>query len=117
MSGSEGSACNKFLNTTKVKDLKDLWLDSGPATTLAGSAYEEVLFEAQLMQVLHEYNATHTVAPGSAADGDTLTMAQSNPLFIYYAPHLVHSPYQIPSEWLHKFDFIEQVSSFQAYND
>ena len=49
MSGSEGSACNKLLNKTKVKDLKDLWLDTGPATKLAGTAYEEVLFEAQLI--------------------------------------------------------------------
>jgi arylsulfatase I/J len=125
MSGSEGSACNKLLNTTKVKDLKDLWLDTGPATALAGSAYEEVLFEAQLMQVLHDYNASHTHSPAPTDESNDSATSQThfskpadvpnslvdpstNPLFIYYAPHLVHSPYQIPAAWLHKFDFIQQ---------
>ena len=105
MSGSEGSACNKLLNKTKLKNLKDLWLDSGPATELAGTAYEEVLFEAQLMQVLHDYNASHAASLTSdGSNGDER-------LFIYYAPHLVHSPYQIPDAWLHRFDFIKESAA------
>jgi len=29
------------------------------------------------------------------------------PLFIYYAPHMVHSPLEVPKIWHDKFDFIE----------
>ena len=31
-----------------------------------------------------------------------------------YAPHLVHSPYQLPDDWLHKFDFIKAKTGADA---
>ena len=54
--------------------------------------YEEVLFSNHLLGALRDYNSTGT----------------SDPLFMMYAPHLVHSPYQLPADWLAKFDFIGQ---------
>ena len=29
----------------------------------------------------------------------------SDPLFIFWAPHIVHAPLQVPPEFYHKFDF------------
>jgi arylsulfatase B len=88
MSGSEGAQCRNG----KV----DLWKDLGPASELNNTAYEEVLFEDHLHAALETF---------AAASGPK---AQGKPLFLHYAPHLVHSPYQVPDEWLAKFDFIKQ---------
>lgn len=88
MVGSEGHGCPD----AKV----DLWLDDGPANGLNGTAYEEVLFEEHLHAALRTYAAA---APGSPVQN-------GNPLFLHYAPHLVHDPYEVPETWLAKFDFI-----------
>ena len=31
----------------------------------------------------------------------------STPLFLYYAPHIVHSSYEVPDSYLEKFSFID----------
>ena len=32
----------------------------------------------------------------------------STPLFLYYAPHIAHVPYQVPDSYLKKFNFIDE---------
>ena len=60
--------------------------------TRTGTAYEEELFSSHLLRAVQNYSASGT----------------ADPLFLMYAPHLVHSPYQIPANWLAKFDFIKE---------
>ena len=33
----------------------------------------------------------------------------STPLFLYYGAHIVHRPYEVPENYLKKFDFIEEL--------
>ena len=68
--------------------------DQAPARSLNGTAYEEVLFEDHLTAALGSYTA-----PGGPHSAGA-------PLFMHYAPHLVHDPYEVPAEWLEKFAFI-----------
>lgn len=76
---------------------QDLWEDDVPATGLNATAYEEVLFENHLHAALDSY---------AAPDGPR---ARGQPLFLHYAPHLIHDPYEVPAPWLAKFDFIAKA--------
>ena len=56
----------------------DLWDTDKPATGVNGTGpdnYEEALFAERLQQVVNSHDT-------------------STPLFLYYAPHIVHSPYE-----------------------
>jgi len=33
----------------------------------------------------------------------------SRPYFLYWAPHIVHTPLQVPAEFFHKFAYMEEV--------
>ena len=35
----------------------------------------------------------------------------STPLFLYYAPHIVHTPFQVPDSYLNEFSFIDDKDS------
>ena len=69
------------------ENINDLWKDDKPAYGLNGSAYEEVLFENAMMQAIEEHDP-------------------ATPFFLYYAPHLVHDPYEVPQEWLDRFTWM-----------
>ncbi len=80
----------------------DLWQDGAPARGLNNSAscsqaspegcvYEDDLFVSHLLATL---NASDPALP----------------LFIFWAPHSVHQPYQAPSSYVEKFDFIDVPS-------
>ena len=69
----------------------DLWDTDKPATGVNGTGpdnYEEGLFKQHILDVV----ATHNT---------------SQPLFLYYAPHIVHTPLQVPKSYLQKFSFID----------
>lgn len=77
----------------------DLWADAAPAHGLNNSAscsqatpqgcvYEDDLFVSRVLQTIHAKD------PGV-------------PHFIFWAPHSVHQPYQVPSAYLEKFAFID----------
>ena len=53
-----------------------------------GQIYEEALFRVRLHEILTNHDP-------------------SIPLFLYYAPHIVHNPYQVPKYYLDMFDFID----------
>ena len=40
-------------------------------------------------------------------DNLDLTSDAAKPLFLYYAAHVAHEPYQVPAVYESKFDFID----------
>ena len=69
----------------------DLWDTDNPATGINGTGpdnYEEGLFKEHLLQVVKSHDPTR-------------------PLFLYYAPHIVHAPLQVPERYHQKFSFID----------
>ena len=68
----------------------DLWDTDKPAHGVNGTGpdnYEEGLFKERLLEVVKNHDA-------------------STPLFLYYAPHIVHWPLQVPQSYVDKFSFI-----------
>ncbi|KAH9257805.1 hypothetical protein BASA81_003823 [Batrachochytrium salamandrivorans] len=78
--GAVDLCANRFL---------DLWKNDGPAVGLAGTAYEEELFENHTIEVIQSHQGN------------------PNPLFLMHSFHLVHTPLQVPQAWQDKFSFIE----------
>ena len=77
-------SCNKT-------PIVDLWDNDKPATGVNGTGpdnYEEALFAERVLQII--------------SDHDT-----STPLFLYYAPHLIHDPLEVPQRYTEKFKFID----------
>ena len=75
---------------TPIVDL-DLWGTKTPAFGLNGTGpdkYEEGLFKQQLLDIVTNHNA-------------------SQPLFLYYATHAPHDPYQVPDSYYNRFNFID----------
>lgn len=75
-------------NGTKIVDI---WVTDKPGHGLNGTGpdkYEEGLFKEQLLSVVRNHDP-------------------STPLFLYYAPHIVHGPLQVPDTYLNKFSFID----------
>ena len=58
--------------------------------------YEEGLFKQKLLDVVNNHDP-------------------STPLFLYYAPHIVHGPLQVPDSYLNKFSFIDNKNQ-QIYH-
>jgi len=80
-------------------NIVDLWEDDHPATTRinnatcsqsnqVGCVYEDTLFTNQVLDIIQSH------------DPDV-------PLFIYWAPHTIHAPLQVPQDILDKFSFID----------
>ncbi len=55
------------------------------------SGFEDALFEAEVTRVIDQHAVAGNV---------------STPLFLFWAPHAVHSPLQVPAKYLHRFDSI-----------
>ena len=97
--GFDSSLCyfhhdNDFFNETAGKceehGIVDLWGTKTPAIGLNGTGpdnYEEGLFKEQLVNIVTNHNA-------------------SQPLFLYYATHAPHDPYEVPESYLNRFSFI-----------
>jgi len=71
-------------------NLVDLWNTTGPARTRNGTAYLEEMFTENTMGILDRHNP-------------------AEPLFLFHAFHLVHTPFQVPEEWERPFLFIRNV--------
>jgi hypothetical protein len=81
------------------------------------NGFEDALFEAEVMRVLDQHSnattTTHAEAAlaqhdNSSSIGSTGEVAEEEvaPLFLFWAPHSVHSPLQVPAPYLHQFDGI-----------
>ena len=86
---------NDYFNETEGecngKPMVDLWDTDKPASDVNGTGpdnYEEGLFLERVLKVINDHDA-------------------STPLFLYYAPHIVHMPYEVPKQYLDEFDFID----------
>ena len=66
----------------------DLWSDNQPAWGLNGTDYEEAMFTKQVLQVVKSHDPT-------------------KPLFLYYAPHIVHTPLEVPDKYVQMYSFID----------
>jgi len=87
------SAANDYYNETAGGScdgtpIVDLWDTNAPAKGKNGTGYEDSLFKEQVLEIIKSHDP-------------------AVPLFLYYAPHIVHKPYQVPKKYLDKFDFIE----------
>ena len=49
--------------------------------------YEDALFEQRMLDVIQQHEP-------------------SQPLFLFWAPHSVHTPYEVPKPFMERFDFI-----------
>ena len=86
---------NDFYNETASKcgehKIVDLWGTKTPAVGLNGTgpdSYEEGLFKEQLVNIVVNHNTSQS-------------------LFLYYATHAPHDPYQVPESYLNRFSFID----------
>jgi arylsulfatase I/J len=75
-------------NDTRMKDLWDTDRPVSDTNSTGENHYEEALFRDRLLSIVSKHDP-------------------SEPLFLYYAPHIAHSPYQVPQKYLKKFDFID----------
>ena len=75
----------------------DLWDSGSPANELAGTGYEADLFRDRILSIVEDH-------------------VTSTPLFLYYAPHLVHTPLELPEANLTLFDFIDDDDRRQTYS-
>ena len=87
------NAANDYYNETDdgqcdKTEIVDLWETSKPASNKNGTEYEEALFGERLQEIISNIDP-------------------AKPFFIYYAPHIVHKPYQVPEKYLKMFDFID----------
>ena len=69
-------------------NIVDLWDTDKPASDMNGTEYEEGLFKERLLDIINSHDT-------------------NNPLFLYYGPHLIHTPLDVPDEYLEKFSFID----------
>ena len=53
--------------------------------------YEDALFEERVLSIIDAHDLSKP----------------ENPLFLFYSPHIVHEPLQVPQRWIDKFAFIE----------
>ena len=99
--GFDSSLCyfhhtNDYYNETTVEncqkhEIVDLWATTQPAFGLnktGPDGYEEGLFREHLLKIVMNHDP-------------------SQPLFLYYASHAIHTPYEVPESYLNKFSFID----------
>eukprot|EP00050_Salpingoeca_kvevrii_P006706 m.291120 g.291120 ORF g.291120 m.291120 type:complete len:544 (+) comp12413_c0_seq1:60-1691(+) len=65
----------------------DLWRTDRGASDVNGTDYEEYLFEREMLNIIHNHNT-------------------SQPLFLFYTPHVAHCPLQVPRTVFDRFDFM-----------
>uniref|UniRef100_A0A7S2RQN2 Sulfatase N-terminal domain-containing protein n=1 Tax=Mucochytrium quahogii TaxID=96639 RepID=A0A7S2RQN2_9STRA len=72
-------------------DFVDLWNTDGPASDFNGTDYEEYMFTQNSLKIINQHD----------------TSKPENPLFLFHAFHIVHTPLQIPEENERRFSFIK----------
>jgi len=85
----------------------DLWADDGPAREVnasAGDTYEEFVFKAEALRVLDAYHQRRQRQQRAAVAAGVAPQLQ--PLFLYYAAHVAHQPYEVPASYNESFAFI-----------
>ena len=138
-SRTEGSC--RVVNGTAVQSgakpgvphtMVDMWRDNGPAVKTNASAggsngtYEEDIFLAEALRIIRSIDnssrssssseETSEAAGAAGASTALVTRAKKQqPLFLYYAAHVVHEPYEVTWEYESQFQFIN-VTSRRMYH-
>ena len=79
-----------------------------PAYDRKVGQYEEFMFSERVYKLLDHYKSGDNTSKPSTSTSNT-------PFFIVYAPHIGHSPLQIPEEYLSHFDDDESVCGDNKY--
>ena len=82
---------NETIHRCMKQEIVDIWGTTEPAfglNTTGPDGYEEGLFREQLLKIVMSHDP-------------------SQPLFLYYATHAPHGPYEVPDSYLNKFSFID----------
>lgn len=86
--------------------IRDLWDTDRPARSLAGTDYEEFIFQRRMFDIIDQYaNKTQHV--------DNPHDPQQS-LFLFYAPHVAHCPLQVPQSYLDQFAFMDEEGTDEA---
>ena len=103
-----GNPCLKY----GVPNVIDLWNSTQPAYDRNGGQYEEFMFSERVYGLLDHFGSSnHYGSSSENNDGSEPT----NPFFIVYAPHLGHSPLQIPEQYLSTFGDDESLCEVNRY--
>jgi len=84
---------SEAMGTCNNTDIVDLWDTGKPAHGVNGTGqdhYEEALFRDRVLNIIENHDP-------------------SIPLFLYYGPHIVHDPLQVPQNYVDKFSFIDDL--------
>ena len=79
---------NEYVDFCEHTKIIDFWEDDAPARHLNGTGYEEGIFKNRILQIVNKHD-------------------ENKPLFLYYAPHLLHTPLQIPRSYYDMFSNID----------
>eukprot|EP00448_Togula_jolla_P039179 CAMPEP_0170621492 /NCGR_PEP_ID=MMETSP0224-20130122/28627_1 /TAXON_ID=285029 /ORGANISM="Togula jolla, Strain CCCM 725" /LENGTH=601 /DNA_ID=CAMNT_0010947749 /DNA_START=45 /DNA_END=1850 /DNA_ORIENTATION=- len=90
-----GSKCIQCDVCGEDANITDLWDTDGPVTDVDETEYQEFKFEKRINDIIWQHD-------------------KSNPLFLFYAPHVAHCPLQVPKEYLDKFAFMSTVNDSQT---
>jgi arylsulfatase I/J len=102
------SSEHKVVNN--VVKMVDLWRDTGPAHATnesARSTYEETIFMNEALRIIHTVNLAGDGTEDGTETTTTSPTTAPKPLFLYYAAHVAHEPYEVPTEYESQFDFID----------
>jgi arylsulfatase I/J len=77
-------------NLEPPTQLRDFWDTSAPVnlTNLTAETYVEYLYQDRMLETIEDHDS-------------------DKPLFLYYAPHLVHTPLEVPKSYYDQFSFID----------
>lgn len=103
----DDTTCNSTDGRKHGLSITDLWMNDGPAkghnnswecsqnNEAPGCVYEDELFGQQVLDVI----AAHDPA---------------TPFFLFWSPHIVHEPLEVPASKLAEFNFIKNDTPNQA---
>jgi len=92
------SHCPKSKHSKFGSDIIDLWHTDQPAKDLNGTAFEEFLFNNEILSIINDHPVT-------------------DPLLMFYTPHIAHCPLQLPKSYLDRFDFLNDESACHAQTE
>jgi arylsulfatase B len=84
-----------------------LWDTDRPARELAGTDYEEFIFQRRMLDIIDGHHHSHSKRHNQ-------TQQQQQPLLLFYAPHVAHCPLQVPQSYLDQFDNMEDDQGYCA---
>jgi len=95
---------------TMCRNAIDIWATDGPANTFNTSAGRKDNMPNGTLEDYEEFKFMKVVV-GLVQDHAAAAAVTSQPLFLTYAPHLVHEPLQVPTVYLQRFSSVIKDNS------